>query len=203
MRKQILVPIFSLLCIIVLFITSTENVYAAKTCAVSGCENSCATGSNYCRQHTCQKDGCSGLRKDNGTVYCDTHAKHYAEEQGYKPCAASGCYRRRATGSSYCSTHTCKQSGCTKQVVTGSNYCITHKPKPVQKSTKSYTKSTNKKTYKKNNYDSYDVNEYDDPDDFADEWGEEFGDGSFDDGYDDAYDYWEDEHDGGYDDDWN
>lgn len=40
--------------------------------------------------------------------------------------------------------------------------------------------------------DSYDVYDYDDPDDFADEWAEEFGDGDYDDGYDDAYDYWED-----------
>ena len=39
---------------------------------------------------------------------------------------------------------------------------------------------------------SYDVYDYDDPDDFAEEWAEEFGDGDYDDGYDDAYDYWED-----------
>ena len=44
-------------------------------------------------------------------------------------------------------------------------------------------------------YDPYDVYDYDDPDEFADEWGEEFGDGSYEDGYDDAYDYWEDEMD--------
>ena len=40
--------------------------------------------------------------------------------------------------------------------------------------------------------DPFDVNDYDDPDDFADEWAEEFVDGDYDDGYDDAYDYWED-----------
>ena len=40
------------------------------------------------------------------------------------------------------------------------------------------------------NSDPYDVDEYDDPDDFAGEWEDEF-----DDGYDDAYDYWEEEHD--------
>ena len=43
-------------------------------------------------------------------------------------------------------------------------------------------------------YDPYDVEDYDDPDDFAEEWGEEFGDGDYDDGYDDAYDYWEENH---------
>ena len=39
--------------------------------------------------------------------------------------------------------------------------------------------------------DSYDVYNYDDPDDFADDWAEEFGGGNYDGGYDDAYDYWE------------
>ena len=42
--------------------------------------------------------------------------------------------------------------------------------------------------------DPYDVNDYDDPDDFAEEWAEEFADfvdGDYDDGYDEAYDYWE------------
>ena len=43
--------------------------------------------------------------------------------------------------------------------------------------------------------DPYDVEDYDDPDDFADEWAEEFGDGNYDDGYEDAYDYWESERD--------
>ena len=40
------------------------------------------------------------------------------------------------------------------------------------------------------NRDPYDVDDYDDPDDFAGEWEDEF-----DDGYDEAYDYWEEEHD--------
>ncbi len=39
--------------------------------------------------------------------------------------------------------------------------------------------------------DSYDVYNYDDPDDFADDWAEEFDGGNYDGGYDDAYDYWE------------
>ena len=43
--------------------------------------------------------------------------------------------------------------------------------------------------------DPYDVEDYNDPDDFAEEWAEEFGDGNYDDGYDDAYDYWKSERD--------
>lgn len=45
--------------------------------------------------------------------------------------------------------------------------------------------------------DPYDVNDYDNADDFADEWADEFADsynGDYDDGYDDAYDYWEEEY---------
>lgn len=43
--------------------------------------------------------------------------------------------------------------------------------------------------------DCYEVNEYDDPDDFAGEWQEEFEEG-YGNGYDEAYDYWEDEYEG-------
>ncbi len=45
--------------------------------------------------------------------------------------------------------------------------------------------------------DPYDVEDYDNADDFADEWADEFADsynGDYEDGYDDAYDYWEDEY---------
>lgn len=45
--------------------------------------------------------------------------------------------------------------------------------------------------YSSRRNDSYDVYNYDDPDDFADDWAEEFGGGNYDGGYDDAYDYWE------------
>ena len=38
--------------------------------------------------------------------------------------------------------------------------------------------------------DTYEVYEYDDPDDFADKWYDEFGD-SYEEGYDEAYSYWE------------
>lgn len=44
--------------------------------------------------------------------------------------------------------------------------------------------------------DGYDVEDYDDPDDFADEWVEEFSeyDEDEDDAYDEAYDYWKEHH---------
>ena len=50
--------------------------------------------------------------------------------------------------------------------------------------------NTYSNSYSSRRNDSYDVYNYDDPDDFAGEWEDEF-----DDGYDEAYDYWEEEHD--------
>lgn len=54
-----------------------------------------------------------------------------------------------------------------------------------------YTPATSKDS------DPYDVNYYENGDDFAEEWAEEFGSGDSEDGYEDAYDYWESESDEG------
>lgn len=51
-----------------------------------------------------------------------------------------------------------------------------------------------KNRYRNNYSDPYDVEDYDNPDEFADEWAGEFGDGDYDYGYKGAYEYWEDEH---------
>lgn len=69
-------------------------------------------------------------------------------------------------------------------------YSTTHLGQNYDYKSKKY-KSGNSNSVK--TYDLYDVQDFDDPDDFAEEWAEEFGDGDYDDGYDDAYDYWEDE----------
>ena len=189
-----------IIAIISINLLSPLEVSAANTCALSGCDSNCSSGSSYCRLHTCQKENCHKLRNNNGTIYCDTHAQQYVNSQDYTPCAVSGCYRRQTSGSSYCYEHKCNKSDCSSKAASGSEYCTSHKAKPANKKTTTYKKTTtskttkSKSTQKKYKYDSYDVNEYDDPDDFADEWAEEFGDGNFDDGYDDAYDYWEDEY---------
>ena len=69
-------------------------------------------------------------------------------------------------------------------------YSTTHSGQNYDYKSKTYI-SGNSNSVK--TYDPYDVQDFDDPDDFAEEWAEEFGDGDYDDGYDDAYDYWEDE----------
>lgn len=99
----------------------------------------------------------------------------------------------------------CEAPKCDDTPEEGNIYCYYHryyKLDKIRSELKKYKKqdeTTYKSTYSGSNnykysYDPYDVDDYDDPDDFADEWAEEFGDGSFDDGYDDAYDYWEDNH---------
>ena len=60
-----------------------------------------------------------------------------------------------------------------------------------KKSTPSRSYNTYSNSYSSRRNDSYDVYNYDDPDDFADDWAEEFDGGNYDGGYDDAYDYWE------------
>lgn len=52
-----------------------------------------------------------------------------------------------------------------------------------------YDSNTSKKS------DPYDVDYYENGDDFAEEWAEEFGSGNAEDGYEDAYDYWESNND--------
>lgn len=116
-------------------------------------------------------------------------------------CVEPGCWNKKACGTDYCMDHI------------NSNYEEYKKNHPVEKHNKnsynsrSYSSGKKKSTpsYSTNTYnyndsrstnrnDSYDVYDYDDPDEFADDWAEEFGDGDYDSGYDDAYDYWEETH---------
>ena len=138
------------------FVMPTCAEASSRTCAVSGCDRKCDSGS-YCRLHKCAEPGCKSKKGDNGTIYCNTHAAKYAREAGYKICSASGCYGRASGSGSYCYDHTCIKSGCNSKRVSGSNYCSAHSPSKAStttKSSKSYS-STSKKS-KKTYHDSYD-----------------------------------------------
>ncbi len=111
-------------------------------------------------------------------------------------CINGSCDNRRSGDSMYCALHKpASSSNSYKNSYSGSSYngsSTSSTNKTTSSSTKKPTTSTTKKpscTY----YDPYDVQDYDNADDFADDWAEEFGDGDWDDGYDDAYDYWYDE----------
>lgn len=52
----------------------------------------------------------------------------------------------------------------------------------TKKNTPSYPAGTYNSSYSTNRNDSYDVYNYDNPDDFTDDWAEKFGDGDYDNG---------------------
>ena len=45
---------------------------------------------------------------------------------GDPQCSASGCKNSRASGSTYCSTHTCHHGSCKSKILSGSKYCSSH-----------------------------------------------------------------------------
>ena len=134
-------------------------------------------------------------------------------------CSQTGCNEERTSGSQYCVMHDLSYRSYgnpdynevyresqerQKNSSSGSSLYITDKTDSSSSSSSGASSSgTLSSGYKYSGhksssvkvYDPYDVEDYDDPDDFAEEWAEEFGDGSYDEGYDDAYDYWEEEYD--------
>ena len=139
--------------------------------------------------------GKSNEKKYTSSSYSSNYSSNYSGggiisySSSSKPCLAGGCTRSRMNGGLYCSKHTCIKSGCNGKVESGSSYCYSHMPSTTSSSTPSYHNNSGNT----NQYDPYDVYDYDNGDDFAEEWAEEFGDGDYEDGYDEAYDYWEDE----------
>jgi len=135
---------------------------ASKKCSASGC-NRTATRGNYCSTHGCAE---CGSYRNNGSVYCNYHASIKLSNRK-DVCLRSGCYRAKATGSSYCSEHTIKTT-----------------------SNSSKTTSSRKKSYnsssKSSKYEMPDCDDYEGYDDFMDDWDGCMPDGS------DAEDYWED-----------
>lgn len=120
----------------------------------------------------CEMPGCWNL-KDAGTQYCWDHINSIYENSKKKSSGSSNGERI------YNSFELFNQS---------QKYHYTPKrrntPTPVPR-------KYNGNSYSSWKSDSYDVSNYDDPDDFADDCADEFGDGDYDGGYDDAYDYWE------------
>ena len=124
----------------------------------------------------CAMPGCNE-ECTNGSRYCFLHDMSY---RTYGNPDFHSIYQKNHSGSSY------------SRKSSSSNNSV--KSQTESKTTGSNTHS-NSKTYSgtKKSYDAYDVEEYDNPDDFAEEWAEEFGDGDYESGYEDAYDYWGDE----------
>lgn len=140
-----------------------------------------------------------------------------------KNCAVAGCKRNPVVSSNYCSEHECIYDGCHNLRISGNKYCQIHfdkiwaeihsnqnyvnsissykKKNYPSRSSSSSTKSYKSKVYPKSKtFDSYDVNDYDDPYSFAEDKYEEFYDyeddyEDEDEAYDAAVDYWNDNYD--------
>lgn len=160
--------------------SSYHSSTSSNICEQSDCTNKRISGSRYCGDHTCRKDGCTNLRYNNGTVYCDTHAAIYASEQGYSVCSKSGCYRKRSSHGLYCDTHSCRKKDCYNIVADGSNYCSSHTNHTTSTPNTSSSKGTSRQEYT----DPYEADKYTDSEDFYEDHYDDF------DGFEDAEDYW-------------
>ena len=120
-------------------------------------------------------------------------------------CGAAGCNERVVSGNKYCTIHqiSYRTYGTpdyhsvyrrSQENRNRSTYTNLNANSNVSSSGSDTGKSSNaSSSFSGKRYDPYDVDEYDNPDDFAEEWAEEFGEGDYEEGYDEAYDYWESE----------
>ena len=203
-RHTTIIAIIAVL--IVSFFTDPVIVEAKGTCAVAGCGRTAISHSSYCSVHTCCKPDCYKLR-NNGTVYCDAHAREWLRESGQTACSISGCYAPAKSGSSYCSKHECEERGCHSIKVDGTKYCSKHNPSNKSGSSRGSSTSGSRTTSRSSNsrstssrkYDPYNVYSYSSAQDFADDKYEEFYDyeddyEDEDEAYDAAEDYWRAHH---------
>ncbi len=172
-------------------------------CALSGCsrkvmvdhpdENLHVEVYDYCREHNCTEDGCRKCRVTK--FYCREHSS----ESDF--CSEPGCNEPvdpDKQWARYCKKHICSEPDCKLSRDPGSMYCLKHRrekeaEQQQEAAWRASQKAQKQKSGSSGKADPYDVDSFDDPDDFADEWAEEFGDGDFDEGWEDAWDYWWDE----------
>lgn len=80
--KKLLFGVCSVLAIffiIIIVLVASKNI-KAKKCTFPKCSNYKIEGSNYCKEHTCKKEGCNFF-KATSDIYCPIHAKEYLGSQ--------------------------------------------------------------------------------------------------------------------------
>lgn len=109
------------------------EAFAGSTCAYyskySGyCKKNAVSGGKYCKDHTCSAQGCYKLNSGGSNSMCDSCKKQYLYDLGITSpdCNFSDCSKPKASGSFYCSGHTCKHGSCTQKILSGSKYCKDH-----------------------------------------------------------------------------
>lgn len=123
-----------------------QPVPSVKTCSFKirksdgteqTCTKACISGSDYCEEHTCGKDGCIEsvyALNDVTYEYCTNHICKFMvkDEQG----KSRYCGRLCAEGSKCCETHSCSVEGCNETVMSNgtavSIYCANHGCKLVR-----------------------------------------------------------------------
>lgn len=120
--KYGILALIGIVIVLVIVILVSEN---AKKCELSSCDNTKQEGSQYCREHTCEEEGCTFLKYQYDS-YCYTHQMEHA-------CTVSGCDNTKVSGGEYCYEHTCAESGCYNKKGYGSDYCTEHQVDMRQK----------------------------------------------------------------------
>lgn len=118
MDKKVTYSIIGIAAIILIMIIAISVSNNAKKCSLSSCDNLKMDGSDYCAEHTCQKEGCT-YSKSKRDKYCYTHQQELT-------CAVDDCTSDKVEGGDYCSYHTCEKSGCYNKKFSDTDYCLDH-----------------------------------------------------------------------------
>lgn len=109
------IGIIALVLFVIIAVSVSNN---ANKCSLESCNNPKMVGSDYCSDHTCQKEGCT-YSKSKRDKYCYTHQQELT-------CAVEDCTSDKVDGGDYCSYHTCENSGCYNKKFSDTDYCLDH-----------------------------------------------------------------------------
>lgn len=138
-----------------------------KYCIANSCVNKKYLSTNYCKNHKCPKDGCSGERNP---LFCKDHT-----------CTIRDCDKYRNAYETYCEYHLAQEEA---------------KKSADKKNSSNYSSSSSSSNSSSKKKDTYGASKYKSASDFADDYWEEFYDyeddfDDEDDAWDAAYEYWE------------
>lgn len=113
--KYSIIGMVTLVLIMIIAVLVSNN---SKKCSLESCNNLKIEGSDYCSDHTCQKEGCF-YSKLKSNRYCYSHQRELT-------CETDSCTRDKVDGGNFCSYHTCEISGCYNKKYSDTDYCFNH-----------------------------------------------------------------------------
>jgi hypothetical protein len=122
----------------------TSSYCGGHRCESSGCVHPTFLGKAYCRQCTCEQEGCEKQRSrfdhqrfhrfctDHRCVRCMTRLRIKGStkcEDCHPLCHETGemCHSPRASGSMFCEPHTCRVNGCQEYKYDHQSFCRAHR----------------------------------------------------------------------------